>query len=74
MASQNTKPYVKLAATLVLLGSGLFSLEQFGLGKLESGNHALHIDGTILSLLVIVPIALVIAGAIVFMVGRMRRL
>ena len=74
MAAQGMKPYVKLASTLVLLGSGLFTLERYGLSRIEGDQHAIHIDGTLLSLLVIVPIALVIAGAVVFMVGKMRRL
>ncbi len=74
MAEKGMKPYVKLASTLVLVGTGLFSLEQFGLGRLEGTSHSVHIDGTILSLLVLVPIGLVAAGALVFVVGKMRRL
>ena len=74
MATQGTKPYVKLASTLVVVGMGLFSLEQFGLGKLEGPDHAFHLDPTVLSAMVIVPIALVGAGAVVFVVGKMRRL
>lgn len=74
MAAQNMKPYVKLASSLVLVGMGLFSLEQFGLGKLEGDSHSVHLDGTILSLLVLAPLALIVAGAIVFVVGKMRRL
>ena len=74
MATQGMKPYVKLASTLVLVGSGLFSLEQYGLGRLEGPDHAVHLDGTILSLMVLVPIGLVVVGALVFMWGKMRRL
>lgn len=75
MATQpGMKPYVKLASTLVVVGMGLFSLEQFGLGKLEGPDHSFHLDGTVLSILVIAPVALVAAGAVVFMVGKMRRL
>ena len=75
MATQGgMKPYVKLASTLVLVGTGMFSLEQYGLGKLERNQHSVHLDGTILSLLVLAPVALVVAGAVVFMVGKMRRL
>lgn len=73
MAEQGTKPYLKLASTLVLVGVGLFSLEQFGLQKLEGGTR-MHIDGTLLSVLVLTPLALVVAGALVFIVGKMRRL
>jgi hypothetical protein len=74
MAAQGMKPYVKLASTLVVVGMGLFSIEQFGLGKLEGPGHSFHLDPTILSILVLAPIVLVAAGAIVFMVGKMRRL
>jgi hypothetical protein len=74
MAAQGMKPYVKLASTLVVVGMGLFSLEQFGLGKLERPDHSLHLDPALLSIMVVAPIALVAAGAIVFMVGKMRRL
>ncbi|MGV3491754.1 MAG: hypothetical protein ACO1OG_10575 [Devosia sp.] len=73
MVDKPQKPYVKLAATLASLGVGLFFLERFGLNELKTLGGG-HIDGTILSILVIAPIALVLAGAIVFMVGRMRRL
>ena len=74
MATPGMKPYVKLASTLVLVGTGLFSLEQYGLGRIEGGTHSVHIDGTLLSLLVVVPLLLVAAGALVFVVGKMRRL
>jgi len=74
MAAQGQKPYVKLAYTMVLIGMALFGLEQFGLGKLEGPGHSFHLDGTVLSILVIAPLALVAAGAIIFMIGRMRRL
>ena len=68
------KPYVKLASTLVLVGTGLFSLEQFDLGRLEGTAHNVPLDGMLLSILVLAPIALVVAGAVVFMVGKLRRL
>ena len=74
MAVQGPKPYIKLAWTLVVVGMGLFSLEQFGLSRLEGPGNTVHLDGTVLSVMVIAPIALVAAGAIVFMVGKMRRL
>jgi hypothetical protein len=74
MATQGPKPYVKLASTLVLLGMGLFTLEQYGLSRMEEPGHPLHLDSNLLSLLVIAPLLLVAAGAIVFVVGRMRRL
>ncbi len=62
-----------LPMTLVVTGMGLFSIEQFGLGKLGGPNSGIHIDGTILSILVLAPIALVVAGAVMFMMRRMRR-
>jgi hypothetical protein len=74
MATPGMKPYIKLASTLVLIGTGLFSLEQYGLGKLEGSNHSVHLDGTVLSLLVLAPLLLVAAGAVVFIVGKLRRL
>ena len=68
-----TKPYVKLAGTLASIGLGIFFIERFGLSELQK-NGAMHIDGTILSIMVIAPIVLILAGAVVFMVGKMRRL
>ena len=70
MAEQKAKPYVKLASTLVLVGMGLFTLERYGLSQFKST----HLDGTLLSILVVTPLVLVAGGAIVFIVGRMRRL
>ena len=74
MAAQGPKPYIKLASTLVLLGTGLFTLERYGLSRIEEPGNPLHLGGTLLSLLVIVPVLLVVGGALVFVVGRMRRL
>lgn len=74
MAAQGPRPYVKLASTLVLVGMGLFSLEQFGLGKLEGPSRSFHLDPTLLSILIIAPLALVAGGALVFVVGKMRRM
>ncbi|OEO31106.1 hypothetical protein VW23_018020 [Devosia insulae DS-56] len=73
MATQQMKPYVKLASTLASIGLGIFFIERFGLTELQK-NGTVHIDGTILSIMVLAPIVLVIAGAVVFMVGKMRRL
>jgi len=69
----NTKPYVKLAGTLASLGLGIYFIEQFGLNELKK-NGSLHLDGTIMSILVIAPFALILAGIVVFMFGKMRRL
>jgi hypothetical protein len=73
MATQQMKPYVKLASTLASVGLGIFFIERFGLSELQK-NGTMHIDGTILSIMVLAPIVLVLAGAIIFMVGKMRRL
>lgn len=73
MATQHMKPYVKLASTLASIGLGIFFIERFGLSELQK-NGTMHIDGTILSIMVLAPIVLVLAGAIIFMVGKMRRL
>lgn len=67
------KPYLKLAYTLIAVGMGLFMAERYGLGEL-SKNGSLHLDGTLLSILVIAPILLVLAGCVIFMVGKLRRL
>ncbi len=72
MATQGPKPYIKLAFTLVAIGGGLLSLERMGLGQWVSPSHRL--DGNLLTVLFVVPVALIAAGAIVFMVGKMRRL
>jgi hypothetical protein len=74
MATPAAKPYIKLASTLVLIGMGLFTLERYGLSRIEEPGNPLHLDPAILSLLVIAPMALVAAGALVFIVGRIRRL
>jgi hypothetical protein len=70
------KPYIKLAATLASLGTGLFFLERFGLNELQgmNGGQGIHLDPNLLGVMVIAPFALIIAAAIVFMVGKMRRL
>ena len=70
------KPYIKLAATLASFGTGLFFLERFGLNELKgmNGGKGLGLDPNILGLLVILPFVLIGAAAIVFMVGKMRRL
>jgi heme/copper-type cytochrome/quinol oxidase subunit 2 len=66
------KPYVKLASGLVIAGMALFSIEQYGLGRMGSPEAPIHLGSTILSLMVLVPIVLIIAGALVFLVGRLR--
>jgi hypothetical protein len=70
------KPYIKLAATLASLGAGLFLLERYGLNELRgmNGGAGLRLDPNLLGLLVAAPFVLIIAAAIVFMIGKMRRL
>jgi hypothetical protein len=73
-APGDKKPYLKLAQRLVFFGIILFGLEQFGLSKLGGPNKGIHLDPNLLAVLVLLPLGLVLAGAIVFVVGRMRRL
>jgi hypothetical protein len=71
----STKPYVKLAYTLIIVGMGIFAIERLGLSNMSGPNHTgLNIDGTLLSVLVIAPVVLVLAGCLIFMIGKMRRL
>ncbi|WP_423067222.1 hypothetical protein [Devosia sp. CN2-171] len=71
--ANNAKPYVKLAATLASLGIGIYFIEQFGLREITK-YFKLHMNEFVLSILVIAPFALIISGALVFMIGKMRRL
>lgn len=70
------KPYMKLAATLASIGAGLFMLERYGLNEFKGFNsgEGIHLDPNLLGLLVIIPFALILAAAVIFMVGKMRRL
>lgn len=67
------KPYLKLAYTLIIIGMGIFAFERFGLREIAGPRQSLHLDGTLLSVLVIAPVALVVAGCLIFMLGKMRR-
>jgi len=69
-----TKPFLRLAGTLIVIGMGLFGFERFGLAELTGPGKPLHLDGTVLSILVVAPLALVLAGIVVFLYGRIRRL
>jgi hypothetical protein len=66
------KPYLKLASTLVLAGGAIFTFERFGLSQFAGPNP--HLPGWLITILVVTPVVLVLAGLIIFMVGRMRRL
>lgn len=74
MPTPQAKPYLRLAWTLIIVGMGLFGFERFGLAEFTGPGKLLHLDGTLLSILVVAPLALVLAGIVVFMYGRMRRL
>ena len=68
------KPHVKLASTLVIIGSGLIALERFGLSELSgNGTGTVHIDPTLLSVMVLAPVGLVLVGCVIFIAGTMRR-
>jgi hypothetical protein len=66
------KPYIRLAGGLFLTGSGLLALERYGLGNMPGLQHQLN--GTVVTLLVLVPLSLIVAGLAVFAWGKMRRL
>ncbi len=66
--------YSKLAYTLIIAGMSIFAFERFGLQAISSNGTPVHLNGALMSILVIAPVVLVIAGCGVFMVGRMRRL
>lgn len=66
------KNYNKLAWTLVVIGMSIFAVERFGLSELGKSG-ALSLPEWLLSVLIIAPVLLVLAGCVVFMVGRMRR-
>ena len=68
------KPYLKFAWTLIILGMGMFAFERYGLTEISGPDRPLHLDPTLLSILVIAPLVLITAGCLVFMYGKMRRL
>jgi hypothetical protein len=64
------KPYLKLAYTLVAIGGAIFFFERYGLSQMQG----VHLAGWLITILVIAPVALVLSGLAVFVVGRLRRL
>jgi hypothetical protein len=70
MSANKTKPYVKLAGALVGFGMAIFFFERYGLSQM----HDVHLAGWLISTMVIAPVTLVLAGCVVFVFGRMRRL
>lgn len=61
----------RLAYTLVMIGVAIIAFERFGLSELRS--QGIGFDPTVLGILAIAPVVLILAGAVVFMVQRMRR-
>jgi hypothetical protein len=51
---------------------GLFTLERYGLGRVSPGG--LHLASWMVMAMILVPLALIGAGCITFVVGRIRRL
>jgi len=72
MATPTTKPYLKLAGGLFFTGSGLLALERYGLAEMPSLHHQL--GSVVITLLVVVPLAFIVAGLGIFVWGKMRRL
>lgn len=68
------KPYLRLAWGLMVVGMAIFALERLGLPEVAGPGRPLHLDGTLLSILVVAPVLLVLAGIVVFMYGKLRRL
>lgn len=68
------KPYLKLSYALVVIGMAIFAFERFGLAEIAGPGRTLHLNGTLLSVLVVAPVVLIAAGCLVFMFGKMRRL
>lgn len=68
------KPYLRLAWSLTIVGLALFAIERFGLSEITGSGGPLHLDETLLSILVVAPVLFVLAGILVFMYGKMRRL
>ena len=64
------KPYLKLAYTLVAFGGAIFFFERYGLSQVQG----IHLPGWLISVLIIAPVTLVLAGCAVWLFGRMRRL
>ena len=72
--AKNPRPHIKLAGSLVLIGMSLFMLERFGLNWMAGPSHnQVHIDSTVLSVLVATPLILIAGGCVVFVVGSMLR-
>ncbi|WP_417308205.1 hypothetical protein [Devosia sp.] len=63
----------KIAGTLVTLGLGTIFLERFGLSEWQGSSGSGHIDPTLLSILVIVPLMLIGVGCVIFVAGRIFR-
>lgn len=69
---RNSKPYIKVAAGLVTFGASLLMLERYGAAQLHS--NTMHLAGWLLTTILLIPIGLILAGGVTFVVGRMRGL
>ena len=65
------KPYLRLAYTLILIGAAMFTFERFGLNEFRG---TLQLNATMVTILVVAPVVFVLAGCVVFIYGKMRRL
>ena len=64
------KSYVKLSSGLMLSGIGAVALERAIAGGMASGNIHLPVgSGSIVSILAFAPLALIAAGAVVYIGG-----
>ena len=67
------KFYQKLGWTLVSSGAAMFALERFGLNEFKTfAGKSAHLDGNVISLLVLAPFGLILVGCAAFLVGRLR--
>jgi hypothetical protein len=64
-------PDHRLAYTLVTIGVAVFAFERFGLSELR--DQGVGFDPTVLGILAVAPVLLIVSGAVVYMVQRMRR-
>lgn len=67
------KPHNKLAALLLLTGKGMILIEGLGLGLLRQSGASVHLGQLLLSLLVLIPASLLLAGCAVFVLGAAQR-
>jgi hypothetical protein len=66
------KPYIRRAQLLLILGFVSIGVVGWGLGELGKNNIAIH--EPFLTIAFLIPIVLIVAGAGIFIYGRMRKL